>query len=239
MARTVIPAAAIAAGTVDSSKLADDAVTSAKIAADAVTADAIADDAVGANAIADGVLPGSGDFKDSVGTVVTTNVNLASPGVLLGAAGRVALIGQTDASEVGIYDFTDNVTALTRSSDADSSAEVTKGMMFMADDTGKLYRCTSAGTLDTDDVVISEFDEERAWVTVTGAGNGSDAFLDLAHDDVDASSLMVFDGGLALTIGSGNDYTFSQGGGAGGFDRVAFEYTPSNGSNLKAMYLRL
>lgn len=185
-------------------------------------------------------LPDAGDFKNSVGTVVTTNVNLASPGVLLGATGRVCLAGQTDPSENFIYDFVNGSTALVRSSDADADAEVSVGACFFADDTGDLWRITEFnGTLDTDDITVAEFDEERDWVTVTGAGNGSDAFLDLSHDDVDASSLMVFDGGLALTIGGGNDYTFSQGGGAGGVDRVAFEYTPSNGSNLKAMYLRL
>jgi|GEM_PF-4668690 len=236
MARTVVPSAAISSVptsavptlNADNLDLTDDYAFTGNVSA-------------GGNAVATTAdLPTSGDFKNSVGTVVTTNVNLASPGALLGSAGRVALTGQTDASQNGIYDFTDGVTALTRSSDANADAEVSVGMCFFAEDTGDMYRCTAfAGTLDTDDITIVEFDEERAWVTVTGVANGTDAFLDLSHSDVDTNTLMVFNGGMMLTVGVGNDYTFSDGGGAAGVDRVAFEFTPANGSNLKAMYLRI
>src|SRR5579883_242556 len=76
------------------------------------------------------------DIKDSVRVAVTTNVNIASPGaafdgVTLTNSGvdRIALFGQTTGSQNGIYVWNGASSALTRSADANISADVTSGMI--------------------------------------------------------------------------------------------------------------
>lgn len=67
-------------------------------------------------------------WKVEVQAASTANVNLASPGTTLDgvtlAAGRVLLKNQTAGAENGIYDWTASGSALTRSNDADSAAEL-------------------------------------------------------------------------------------------------------------------
>lgn len=75
------------------------------------------------------------DIKQSVYTLSDSNVSLTTPGtdiggVTLSTAKRIALTGQTNAAENGLYDWTGASTALTRTSDANTSAEVTSAMMF-------------------------------------------------------------------------------------------------------------
>jgi hypothetical protein len=69
-------------------------------------------------------------WKDAVRVAATANVNVASPGttldgVTLAANDRVLLMGQTNAIENGLYVY--NGTALVRSPDADTNAELRPG----------------------------------------------------------------------------------------------------------------
>lgn len=73
------------------------------------------------------------DWKDGAKVAVSTNVNLAAPGatldgVAMTAGDRVVLYGQTTATENGIYVWNGAAAAMTRSTDAASSANVTSGM---------------------------------------------------------------------------------------------------------------
>lgn len=73
------------------------------------------------------------DFKQSVRVATTGNINLASaPGSIdgktLSNGDRVLVKDQTTGSTNGIYDFNGSGSAMTRSSDADTSSEVTSGM---------------------------------------------------------------------------------------------------------------
>lgn len=65
-------------------------------------------------------------IKDAVDAAASSNINLASPGasidgVTLSNPSRVLLMGQTDQTQNGIYDWTASGSPLTRSSDADGS----------------------------------------------------------------------------------------------------------------------
>lgn len=73
------------------------------------------------------------DWKPSARAASTTNVNLASPGttldgVTLVSGDRILLKDQTTGSQNGLYTWTASASALVRTPEADSSAEVTAGM---------------------------------------------------------------------------------------------------------------
>lgn len=82
-----------------------------------------------ADAIATGII-----WKAAVRAASSVDINLAAPGpvdgVALVANDRVLLMGQTNAALNGIYSF--DGTALARSADADSSAELTAGTAVTA-----------------------------------------------------------------------------------------------------------
>ena len=89
------------------------------------------------------------DWKDSVRAVAVGNISLSAPGavidgVTLVAGNSVALIGQTNATQNGIYIWNGTSTALTRRADSDTSAEVTAGLTFTVTEGttygGKTYR---------------------------------------------------------------------------------------------------
>ena len=79
--------------------------------------------------------------KEAVRAVAVTNINLASPGaaidgVTLANGDRVLLTAQTTGSQNGIYDFNGSGSALTRSADADSDAELKPGsQVFVSEGT--------------------------------------------------------------------------------------------------------
>lgn len=95
------------------------------------------------------------EIKRAVRAVATTNVVIASTGngaslggVTLVTGDRVLLAGQSAAAENGIYDV--GASALTRSADANASAEFTPG--FGVDVTegtgdGKRYYMTTTGAI--------------------------------------------------------------------------------------------
>lgn len=76
------------------------------------------------------LIRGLTDWKDDVRATTTGNVTLSAPqtidGVALVAGDRVLVKNQTTASENGIYQV--NAGAWTRTTDADSNAEVSRGM---------------------------------------------------------------------------------------------------------------
>lgn len=100
------------------------------------------------------------DWKESVRTLSTANITVASPGatingVTMAAADRVLLKDQTTASENGIYVFATSSTPLVRSSDASSSGGVqtlTSGMAVLA--TEGTVNSDTAWVLTTHDPIV-------------------------------------------------------------------------------------
>lgn len=79
------------------------------------------------------------DFKQSVRVSSATNVNLAAPGatvdgVALSVGERFFPRGQTLGQENGIYVYQGAATPATRSTDADTSAKVTAGMVVVVEE---------------------------------------------------------------------------------------------------------
>lgn len=75
------------------------------------------------------------DIKDSVETVADSNITLSGEQTINGvltSSSRVGVVGQTTASENGIYVSSSG--AWSRSSDADEDSEVTQGMSFFVAD---------------------------------------------------------------------------------------------------------
>jgi hypothetical protein len=73
------------------------------------------------------------DWKDGVRVAVGTNVTLTAPGatldgVTMATNDRVLLYGQTDPTQNGLYQYNGSASTMTRTTDADVSAEVTSGM---------------------------------------------------------------------------------------------------------------
>jgi hypothetical protein len=104
----------------------------------------------------DGVAQGL-DVKLSVRVGATTNVTLATPGatidgVTLVAGDRVLLMGQTAGAENGVYVWNGAAVAMTRATDADTSAEVTAGLFtFVSEGTANGNK---GFVLTTDDPIV-------------------------------------------------------------------------------------
>lgn len=132
------------------------------------------------------------DMKQGVRVASVANVDISSApaaidGVTLNAGDRVLLKDQTAPEENGIRVFTAASAALLRSSDADSSAEVTQGMATLvaegAVNAAKMFQLVTVDpiVLDTDALVFTETPQGN---TYTGgdmiALSGSAFSVDLA-----------------------------------------------------------
>jgi len=120
------------------------------------------------------------DWKPSVRVAVASNITLTAPGatidgVTMAANDRVLLMGQTTASQNGIYVWASASTTMVRANDADSSAEVTSGMATTATEGttngDKTFVLTTNDpiTLDTTSLVFTQLGGTGASYT---AGNG-------------------------------------------------------------------
>lgn len=117
--------------------------------------------------------------KEAVRVASTTNVTLATPGasidgVTLANGDRVLLKDQSTGSQNGIYDFNGSGSALTRSADADVSAEVKPGtQVFVSEGTvngNTTWQITTDGpiTLNTTALVWAQTSAGASYT----AGNG-------------------------------------------------------------------
>lgn len=116
------------------------------------------------------------DWKQSVRALSTTNVALTGlqtiDGITLVANDRVALVGQSTASQNGIYTAASG--AWSRALDADTSAEVTPNLAFMVEEgttnADTQWRLTTDGaiTLGTTGLVFSQFGAGSSYTQGTG-----------------------------------------------------------------------
>jgi len=155
----------------------------------------------------DAVLFGMRDPKDAVKVVAVGNISIASApasvdGVVLSNGDRLGLVSQTTPLENGIYIFNGAASALTRSADADSDAEVTQGLsFFVAEGTAnsrKSFALTTADPIVVDTTALTFVQVPslgnlllfRNPIITLIAGDITNGFIDLAQD-ADINSISV------------------------------------------------
>lgn len=159
-------------------------------------------------AYVDGVAQGL-DIKASVRVASTATVTLATPGaaidgVTLTNGDRVLLMNQSAAAENGIWVFNGAASAMTRATDADTSAEVNSGMFVFVEegvanaDKGFALTTNNPITLGSTGLTFSQFSGSG---TVTGTSNR----ITVTGNQVDISSSYVGQASLTTlgTIGTG------------------------------------
>lgn len=158
------------------------------------------------------------DVKLSVRAASTGNVNIASApssidGITLTSGDRVLLKDQSTGSQNGIYVFNGAGSAMTRASDADTSAEVTPGMFTFVEegtangDSGWVLTTDAPITLGTTALSFSQFSSAAsitAGAGLTRTGNTIDVVAGDSSLDVQADSVAVAlnsSGGLETSTG--------------------------------------
>lgn len=152
------------------------------------------------------------DLKGSVRVASTANVNLSSApstidAVTLVANNRILLKNQTTASENGIYIFSSVGSGLVRTTDADTSSEVTAGMYTYVEEGavngGKAYVLSTTGTitLGTTNLTFSLFNAGGGEVnTASNVGTvGIGVFKQKNGLNLEFKNLTVASNELAIT----------------------------------------
>ncbi len=163
----------------------------------------------------DSVATGSVYWKNPVRVLTTSNVNISNPGtstfdgVSLSNGDRIALVGQTTGSENGIYVFAGSASAMSRASDADTSAEVRSGLAFWVNegtangDTAWVLTTNDPITLGTTSLTFVQFSglgqiTAGAGLTKTGntidVGTASSSRIVVNADNIDLASGVVTPG---------------------------------------------
>ena len=130
-----------------------------------------------------------------VGATLTADANgaVSIDSVSLTSGDRVLVKAQTDASENGIYSVTtvgdvSNPYVLTRTTDADSSSEVTGGMFTFVEEGSDadagfvLSNITGSATIGTDDITMTQFSGAGSVTAGNGLGKSGNT-LSLNVDD--------------------------------------------------------
>jgi hypothetical protein len=197
-----IPGEIITSGSIADARVPASAVTQHESSLDLEELNISADLDMGSYAVESSHVPDSGNFltnktyvdayvqglmvKKPVKLVATANVNLANgleagdtiDGVNLATNDRVLLVGQTDASENGIYAaVATGAGAADRDDDMDASTEITSGMTFFVTHgtakAGTTYVLTTLGAvvLDTTDLTFTQLSSATEYTHPTSAGN--------------------------------------------------------------------
>jgi len=130
-----------------------------------------------------------------VGATLTADANgaVSIDSISLTSGDRVLVKAQTDASENGIYSVTtvgdvSNPYVLTRTTDADSSSEVTGGMFTFVEEGSDadagfvLSNITGSATIGTDDITMTQFSGAGSVTAGDGLGKSGNT-LSLNVDD--------------------------------------------------------
>lgn len=181
------------------------------------------------------------DIKDSVRVATTANITLSGTqtidGVSVIAGDRVLVKDQSTGSQNGIYVCAAG--SWTRSTDADSSAEVTGGMYVFVNegtanaDSGWVLTTNDAITLNTTALVFTQFSgagQITAGTGLTKSGNtiSASTALQAVHTLVNAGTggvLAVTGANTAAvrTISNGTGITVTNGSGASGNPTIAID----------------
>jgi hypothetical protein len=184
LANGAVTANKLGAGAVTTSAISDGNVTTAKLAANAVNATKLDltdtydfssgvvrvattpsnDNDATSKSYVDNVAQGA-HFKKAVQVAVESNIDLSSlpstvDGQTLSSGDRFACIGQTDASENGIYTYAGSGSAASRASDMSEADEFPAAAFFVIKGTNgdKAYVCTNdTVNLGTTDITFTQF----------------------------------------------------------------------------------
>ena len=133
-------------------------------------------------------------WKDSARVGTQSNINLSSPGatidgITMASQDRVLVRNQSTQSQNGIYVWNSAATALTRSLDASTFAELEQAIITVEEgtDAGTTWRQTQInGVIDTDNVIFSSFAAAAPAASETTAGIAeiaTQAEVDAGTDD--------------------------------------------------------
>ena len=134
-------------------------------------------------------------WKDSARVGTQSNINLASPGatidgVTMASQDRVLVRNQSTQSQNGIYVWNGASTAMTRSLDASTFAELEQAIITVEEgtDAGTTWRQTQInGTIDVSNVIFSSFAAAAPAASETTAGIAelaTQAEVDAGTDDL-------------------------------------------------------
>jgi hypothetical protein len=134
-------------------------------------------------------------WKDSARVGTQSNINLASPGatidgVTMASQDRVLVRNQSTQSQNGIYVWNGASTAMTRSLDASTFAEIEQAIITVEEgtDAGTTWRQTQInGTIDVSNVIFSSFAAAAPAASETTAGIAelaTQAEVDAGTDDL-------------------------------------------------------
>jgi hypothetical protein len=162
-------------------------------------------------------------WKESVRAATTANINLASApanidGVALSAGDRVLVKDQTDPTENGIYQFNGAGSAMTRTTDANTTAELNVAVVAVVEgtaNTGDVFnQLTANPTVGVSNIVWDAFGGDPR-----GAGDGlelvgnnlqvvaGDDSIEVTADGVKAAVPYVYDKDLSpLATAPQTDY---------------------------------
>ncbi len=209
IAAGAVGATELAANSVDAGKIVDGSVGTAELATGAVTSAKIAAGAVGSAEIADG----------SVGTAELANGAVTSAKLAAGAVGATELAGNSvDASKI----VDGSVGTAELANDAVTAAKIGAAAVESA----KLHSAVK-------DRVGGGWD-----AIVKTPGNGSNVNFDLAHTDAELAEEAVLITVAGLVMEETVDFTFENGTGAGGVDRIVFVAAPAAGAKVIMRYRR-
>ena len=148
----------------------------------------------------DGVAAGI-SWKNPVRAASTANVTVSSPGttidgVTLATNDRVLLKNQTTGSENGIYQFNGSSSALTRTTDANTGAEILSAAVFVEEGTtnaDQAFVCTTNATITigTTSLAFVQFTGGNTYTAGSGltlSGNQFQAVVDNVTIDVNGSN---------------------------------------------------
>lgn len=184
----------------------------------------------------DGIAAGGVYWKAPVRVASTVNVTVSAPGttidgVTMASGDRVGLVGQTTTTENGIYIWNGSAAAMTRASDADTSAEVKSGIAFFVNE--GTNNADSSWVLTTNDpitlgstgltfVQFSGLGQITAGSGLTKTGNtlnvGAGTGITVNADDVQISATypgqtsIVTLGTITTGVWTGTDIAVADGG---------------------------
>jgi len=183
-----------------------------------------------------------------VGATLTAGSNgaVSIDSVSLTSGDRVLVKAQTDASENGIYSVTtvgdgSNPFVLTRTTDADSSAEVTGGMFTFveegssADNGFVLSNITGSATIGTSDITMTQFSGAGSVTAGDGlvkSGNTLSVNDDNKTVEISGNTLRL----KGITTTANGDLLFGANGNDGGYSRLSigtYDSTNSVGQVLQ------
>jgi hypothetical protein len=148
------------------------------------------------------------DWKESVRVATTANLTIASPGatingVTMAANDRVLVKNQTTGSENGIYVWNGAAVPMTRSTDADSSAEMTGGATVAVNE-GTVDPDTR-WTLTTNDAIVLGT-TSLTW-SKDATGGGGYATVQENASGLTQRTILNFNVGLVATDNAGSTRT--------------------------------